>query len=120
MYRSVYILFFACLGFLLMPTQTYACNMSNAPSQKVNTPTSASKKDDCKDACTHQQNKKNHCGNDCNNALCKCPTNSNTSFFYSNSFSFGKTKVYVTPSFLNYETNISKGFYSIWLIPKIG
>lgn len=120
MYRSVYILFFACLGFLLMPTQTYACNMSNAPSQKVNTPTSASKKDDCKDACTHQQNKKNHCGNDCNNALCKCPTNSNTSFFYSNSFSFRKVKVDVTHSFLQYETNISKGFYSIWLIPKIG
>lgn len=118
MYRSAYILFFVCLGFLLMPTQTYACNINDTSSQK--TQAAVSKKDDCKDACSHEQSKKKHCGNDCNNALCKCPTNSNTSFFYSNNFSFGKAKVTITLSFSNYETNISKGFYSIWLIPKIG
>lgn len=116
MYRSVYILLFACLGFLLLPSLTYACKM-----KATSTPnTSASKENACKDMCTHQQSKKNHCGNDCNNALCKCPTNSNTSFFYSNSFSFNRVKVEVVQPFSSFETNISKGFYSIWLIPKIG
>lgn len=120
MYRSVYILLFACLGFLLLPSLTYACKMKAASTQQVHSNTSVSKEDACKDMCTHQQSKKNHCGNDCNNALCKCPTNSNTSFFYSNSFSFDRVKVEVIQSFLPFETNISKGFYSIWLIPKIG
>lgn len=90
--------------------------MEAASTHKVDSKASTSKKD----VCEHKKSEKNHCGNDCSNALCKCPTNSNISFFYSNSISFTKVKVNVSHSFLIDETNISKGFYSIWLIPKIG
>lgn len=116
MFRSAYILFFFCLGFFLMPNKMYACKMEAASTHKVDSKAATSKKDDCE----HKKSEENHCGNDCSNTLCKCPTNSNISFFYSNSFSFTKVKVNVSHSFLNDETNISKGFYSIWLIPKIG
>lgn len=122
MYRHIYILIFACLGFLLMPTQTYACSMEGMKKEKTNSHhTFASKNDDCKDKCSHQNNKKNHCGNDCNNMLCKCPTNCNTTFFHSNSFTFIKSvQPIIETSFSNEESSVSKGFYSIWLIPKIG
>lgn len=100
-----------------MPKPVFACDTTAVGMGKVTSET-ASAIDDCKDVCSHD--KRNHCGNDCNNGLCKCPTNSNSSFYYSTNFTFKSVKTVIETSFSHYETNISKGFYSIWLIPKIG
>lgn len=124
--KKIHILLIVIFGFLLMPSNTFACgnsvgNKTEKHSCKKES-TSKTQKDDCCDS--HNQSKsKNHngCGGKCGHAKCGCTTATNgftatTELnFKNNNFDFSTEK----QKFSNTETFISSGFYSLWLIPKI-
>lgn len=110
------------LGFFLSPTLGYACGTKTEKAcckKEINS--KAEKKDCCNGSNSKDKNKS--CGGKCGHSNCTSSTSVNFSIissyeinFKNNSldFSIEKSKFYHSKTFL------SSGFYSIWLIPKIG
>ena len=119
--KRVYLLVFVIFGFFLMPTVTFACG-SHSEKNSCNKENSANtEKMDCCKNDNHSKNK-NHsgCNGKCGNSNC---TTSSVQFslaffeikFINNNFDFLKKG----QSYFNSNNNLSSGFYSLWLIPKI-
>ena len=109
------------LGFFMLPTLNYACETKSEKSCCKNEMSSKTTEKDC---CKNKQSKdkENSCGGKCGHSNC---TTSSVQFslvffddikFNNNDFDFSSEKL----KFYHSETFISSGFYSIWLIPKIG
>jgi hypothetical protein len=120
--KKFHILLIVVLGFLFMPTVTFACgNNSEKHSCKKETSSKMDKDDCCKDD-SHSKNK-NHegCGGKCSHSKCGCASSCNSSIsinglnLNNKIFNFS----YEKQNFYNSEAFISSGFYSLWLIPKI-
>ena len=108
-------------GFILSPTSSYACGTkSEKTGCKKETVGNTEKKDCCNGK--HSKDKGNSCGGKCDHSNCTTSTVSfslvsfNDFKFNNNNFDFSSEK----QNFYISKTNISAGFYSIWLIPKIG
>lgn len=110
-------------GFLLMPNNSFACENNSSKHSAAKETSSRMDNDDCCKNDSHSKNK-NHdgCGGKCNHSKCACATSCssctvaiNELKFNSNLFNFASEK----QKFHNYETSISSGFNSLWLIPKI-
>lgn len=116
--KKVHILLIVLLGFFLMPTFTFACenNLSkNNPSKETS---SKMDKYDCCKKDSHSKNKnhercsdKCNCASSCSNSFSITGLNLNNTIL---------NFLYQKQNFYNYETSISSGFNSLWLIPKIG
>jgi len=110
------------IGFFLMPTLTYGCEMkSGKPCCNKETSVNKEKKECCKTA--NQTKNKEHkggCNGKCGHSNC---TTSSVQFsiaffeikFKNHNFNFSEQE----QNYFNSETNLSSGFHSIWLIPKI-
>lgn len=114
------------LGIFLIPCSAFACGKKIIKTEKSCCKKEMSSKTDKKDCCegnNHSKNK-NHegCGGKCSHSKCGCTSSCNTSVsinelnFNRNVFNFISEK----QNFYNFETSISSGFNSLWLIPKIG
>ncbi|QIH40177.1 hypothetical protein G7A72_15770 [Flavobacterium sp. Sr18] len=121
--KKFHILLIVVLGFLLMPTVTFACENN---SEKQSCKKEISSKTDKKDCCegdSHSKNRNNKgCGGKCSHSKCGCASSCN-SFVSINELKFNKDIFNFfseKQNFYNYETSISSGFNSLWLIPKIG
>lgn len=125
--KKIHILLIVIFGFLLIPNNTFACENScgNKTKKHICKKETSSKQD--KDSCCNSDGNsktKNHksCGGKCKHSKCACPSVSNGFTLSSelvmknNNFDFSIEK----QKFSNTETFISSGFYSLWLIPKIG
>lgn len=120
--NKFHILVIILFGFLLTPSGIFACERDSAIDTSQKATASESCNSDCCKKDSHSKTK-NHksCGGNCNHSKCGCasPCNSSISIsewsFNPNRFNFYSTK----QNFYNYETNISSGFNSLWLIPKI-
>lgn len=100
-----------------MPTQIFACGLKSHSVEKSRCEISISKSTH-KDHCNSCGSKK--CSGKCKNPLCKCPTsNPNPTLLNQQEFSFLRLKDFNSILFSSHETTVSKGFQSIWLIPKI-
>lgn len=120
--NKFHILVIVLFGFLLMPSSVFACGNNSAKHTSGKEISSNKCNDDC---CKKNDNSKtkNHegCGGKCKHSGCKCASSCNTSNMIMewnsivNHFNFISTE----QNFYNYETNISSGFNSLWLIPKI-
>lgn len=116
--KNIHIFVFVLFGFLLMPSNTFACEKNSAKETS-----SKMCNDDCCKKDSHSKTK-NHegCGDKCSHSKCGCSSSWNTSVSITewnidtNRFNFSSEK----QKFYNHETNISAGFNSLWLIPKIG
>ena len=115
-----YLLLFT-LGFFLLPSVSFACEMkSEKACCKKEVPAKSEKKACCKDAPSDNENKS--CKGKCGHSNCTSTSASSTFailndfVFNSNAFDFSTEK----QKFYNYKTFISSGFSSLWLIPKIG
>jgi hypothetical protein len=116
--NKFHILVIILFGFLLMPSGVFACENNSAKKE-------ASSKT-CNDGCCkkdeHSKNKSHHaCNGKCGHSNCVTTSSQNSAVFFEikfnrNEFSFSEKK----QNFYNYETPISSGFNSVWLIPKIG
>jgi hypothetical protein len=110
------------IGFFLAPTLSYASGTKTEKSCcKKETTSKIEKKDCCNNK--HSQEENNSCGGKCGHSNCTSSSTVNFSIvsyyeinFKNNSFDFSieKSKFHYSKTF------ISSGFYSIWLIPKIG
>lgn len=117
------VLLMVVMGFFLTPGSVYACEMK---SEKSCCSKEASSKGDKKDCCKKDNDSKNKsqdsgCNGKCGHVNC---TTSSVQFslaffeikFRNNNFVFSKKE----QNYIHSETNLSSGFFSIWLIPKIG
>jgi len=121
--NKFHIIVIMLFGFLLMPSITFACENNSVKHSSQREISSKTCDDDCckKDGLSKT---KNHdgCGGKCKNSKCGCASSCNSSTvvfaqlnFNSNPFNFASEKL----KFYNYQTSISSGFNSLWLIPKI-
>lgn len=110
------------LGFFLSPTLSYACgNKTEKSCRKTETTSKTEKKDCCND--NHSKNNDNSCGGKCGHRNCTTSTSVNFSIVSFNDFKFNNNNFDFSLEKQNFyysKTNISSGFTSIWLIPKIG
>jgi hypothetical protein len=107
------------IGFFLMPLITYACGSHSDCCVKKN-PATTEKMDCCKNA-DHSKNKApESCNGNCGHSNCVTASNYGVAFFEIrfkiNNFDFLEKK----QNYFNIKTKLSYGFYSLWLIPKIG
>lgn len=120
--NKFHILVIVLFGFLLMPNGVFACENNSAKHSSRKEISSKTCNGDCCKKDSHSKNKSHEgCGGKCNHSKCGCAFSYNTSVsitewnIETNRFSFSSAK----QKFYNYETNISSGFNSLWLIPKI-
>ncbi|SHK03362.1 hypothetical protein SAMN05444371_0881 [Epilithonimonas mollis] len=122
-YTSVITLF--CLGFFLIPIQSYACSKKSTSTEKKSCSEEKSDKLHDKDSCKHKSDKKCNDGNDCDgnckHSSCRCSTSSSfvsllipidlnitDPFAENKKQKFGFEQAYY-----------SLGYSSIWQPPKI-
>jgi len=125
--KKVYILFLLLtIGFFLIPTSGFACgNNSGNTLHKKEIHSDKKEKDCCAKECcrkTKDSKKEKHdCGGKCNHTNCTTSSLqfsipvSNAFDFQNDIFNFSIEK----PNSYYNEANISDGFTSIWLPPKI-
>lgn len=121
--KRIYLLVLVIFGFFLIPpTVTYACG-SHSEKNSCNKETSAdAEKMDCCKKDTHSKNKNDEgCNGKCGHSNCVTTSIQFSIAFFeikfnSNNFDFSEKN----QNYIHSETNLSSGFYSIWLIPKIG
>lgn len=116
-----YIIVIALAGFLLIPTNNYACETLHHETNQVD---NSSAMGDCQeiDGCGDTSRQCKHgtdCKGKCGNPSCHCPTN-NTNFT-TPYFSLPQLRIILSkPNFSYHDTFFPSGFLSIWLPPKIG
>lgn len=106
------------IGFLLIPVMSYSCEMKVEKSccnKEVSS--STAEKMDC---CKSKNKQSDGCNGKCGHSNCVTISNQFSLVFFemhfkNNNFAFSEKK----QNYFNFNTNISSGFYSLWLIPKI-
>jgi len=123
MIRFIYIALLTLIGFLLTPTDIYACgskseNIENNCTKQSDT---EAEKKECCDTEKEQCNKHGKdCDGKCGNSNCHCPSN-HTNFTIPFLIKFSGIKLIPNkPNFYYQDSFYSSGFISIWLPPKIG
>ncbi len=119
--NKFHILVIVLLGFFLMPTVTFACG-GHSEKNSCNKETSAStEKMDCCKNDNHSKNK-NHdgCNGKCGHSNCVTTSTQFSAVFFeikfnNNNFDFSEKN----QNYFNSKANLSSGFCSLWLIPKI-
>ncbi|SHM32724.1 hypothetical protein SAMN05444366_2902 [Flavobacterium saccharophilum] len=121
--KSIHIFLIVLFGILFVPGNAFACENNSAKHSYKKEISSKTCNDDCCKKDDHSKTK-NHkgCSSKCNHSKCCCVSSTNNSISTtewnnsSNRFNFSSEK----QKFYNFETSISSGFNSLWLIPKIG
>lgn len=118
MTTKFYILLIVIFGFLMMPINTFACGTKSEKScckREIN-------KSSCKKECCKNKSKNKECEGKCGKPTCSVKTISfgiALSFFdevANNTIIIASQK----SQFFDMKTNLSSGFYNIWLPPVIG
>ena len=103
---------------MLIPVLSYSCAMkvekSCCNSEK------SSSTDEKMDCCKSKNKQNEGCNGKCGHSNCVTISNQFSLVFFdiqfkNNNFAFSEKK----QCYFNFNTNISSGFYSLWLIPKI-
>lgn len=115
-----YIMLMVTLGFFLTPILTYACETKIEKSCCENKSSSKSEKKECCKNHSSNKDNDNSCGGKCGHSNCTTTSAHLSLLFFEdlkliNNFDFSNEK----QNFYDAETNLSSGFHSIWLIPKI-
>ena len=120
MVKKLFIAVTLVFGFFLMPTTSYACGTKTV---KACCKKEVSSKIEKKQCCTtnNSKNKTNDCGGKCGHANCTTSTVA-FSIISVNEIEFKNYNfelIGVKPKFYSLKSFISKGFTSVWLLPKI-
>ncbi|MEO8236912.1 MAG: hypothetical protein ABI576_02305 [Flavobacterium sp.] len=126
MIKKIYILFFLLtIGFFLIPISSFACGNNTMKTSHKKEITSKEKNCCTKECCkkTKDSKKEKHnCNGKCNHTNCTTSSSLQFSIPTSNDFELQNTTfnflIEKSGSYYN-EANISDGFTSIWLPPKI-
>ena len=124
MNRFLYIVLFTLVGFLINPSEVYACGTNSVKIEKTCCKEQLSSNKESKSCCdsTSTDNEDNSCNGKCGNSNCTATASVGFSLlvyseieFTSNNFDFSTKKA----KFFHSENLLSDGYSSIWLIPKI-
>ncbi len=123
MKRVQLLLLFVAIAFFMIPALAVACEMK---SEKPCCTKEISSKSDKKECCEKTSDSKNkslygNCNGKCGHSNCVTSSVQFSAVFFeikfkNNNFDFSEKE----QNYIHSETNLSSGFYSIWLIPKIG
>ena len=124
--KKYYFILLFVLGMFLMPSNVMACgkDLGKSSCKKEVSSTKKEKKSCCGSDNSKQKDQKG-CEGNCGHSKCGCSSTCPTSsvsllseiIFKNNMFSYSSIE---KVKFSNLTPSISDGFYSIWLIPKIG
>ncbi|MEC3875205.1 hypothetical protein [Chryseobacterium salviniae] len=114
-----------CLGFFLIPTQSYACSKKSTRTEQASCEKEHSKKSEHKSSCKDKSCKKckdgHDCGGNCKHSSCRCGASTTSlnlpiviELKAKNLFAAAKKQ-----KFGFKQAYYSSGFFSIWLPPKI-
>lgn len=112
-------------GFILTPQGSYGCGTKSCKSEKNCCAKSKSTSKDKKSCCQNiNKNKKNEtggCGGTCGHRSCSCPTTHITFIIPFNTIIKNKYNHFIfnNQPFVRKEIQLSSGFLSIWIPPKI-
>ena len=119
------ILVMLIFGIFLMPQVTFACEMKSKKSccNKEMSTSNSDKMDCCKSVNKSNSNNNDHeggCNGKCGHSNCVTTSIQFSVVFFeiqfkNNNFAFSEKK----QNYFKSDTNLSSGFYSLWLIPKI-
>jgi hypothetical protein len=118
--KRIYLIVLVIFGFLLMPTVTFACG-SHSEKNSCNKNSANTEKMDCCKNDNHSKNKNNEgCNGKCGHSNCVTTSTQFSVVFFeiqfnNSNFAFSDKK----SNYFNSEDNLSSGFSSLWLIPKI-
>jgi len=113
------------IGFFLMPTLTYSCEMKSKKSccNKEISSSNIEKMDCCKNINHSKSKDKDHeggCNGKCGHSNCVTTSSQFIAAIFEIKFSYNKLILSKKESnYFDSKTHISSGFYSLWLIPKI-
>lgn len=119
--KKIHLLLIVLLGFLLMPTITFACgDHSQKDSCNKNSSANTEQMDCCKNDSQSKNTKHNGCNGKCGHSNCVTTSLQYSLVFFeikfkNTNFAFSEKK----QNYFNSNTNLSSGFHSLWLIPKI-
>ncbi|WP_163393560.1 hypothetical protein [Flavobacterium limi] len=120
--RKIFLLLLFILGFLLMPNNAMSCNKSlKTDSHKEMSSMKVKEHSCCKSS--YSKNKKHNCdGGKCTHTKCGCSSSCSVflSFTEVNTSDFTIEIAFTIQKFPNFQTLVSTGYGSLWLIPKIG
>nr|WP_315143465.1 hypothetical protein [uncultured Flavobacterium sp.] len=108
-------------GFLLMPNNSFGCENNSAKQTSSKETSSKMEKEDCCKNDNHSKNKKGEgCNGKCGHSNCVTTSTQFSVVFFeiqfnNSNFAFSEKK----SNYFNSEDNLSSGFSSLWLIPKI-
>lgn len=123
--KKIFLLLLFILGFLLMPNNAMACkNKSFKSTLHKEISSKKNKEQQCCDKSSHSKNNNHNCdGGKCGHSKCVCPS-SYLVFLFCNEVNASDDDVVVIAfkmqKFPNFQTLLSTGYGSLWLIPKIG
>lgn len=119
--NKLHFLTIVLFGFLLMPSDTFACGKNSEKSSCSKETSANTEKMDCCKNDNHSKNK-NHdgCNGKCGHSNCVTTSTQFSVVFFeiqfnNSNFDFSEKK----SNYFNSEDNLSSGFSSLWLIPKI-
>ena len=105
-----------------MPNNAMACTSKASKCTSHKEMSSKNAKEHSCDKSSHSKNNNHNCDGKCKHSKCVCPSLSLVSFLYSevNTSVMNIEFVTSTQRFPNFQTVLSTGFGSLWIIPKIG
>jgi hypothetical protein len=119
------VLLIATIGFFLIPMSGYSCEMKSkkACCDKEMSSSDGEKMDCCKNMSHSKSKDKDHegaCNGKCGHSNCVTTSAHYSAAFFEikfnhSNFAFSEKE----SNYFNSKTNLSSGFYSLWLIPKI-
>lgn len=121
--KRFHIVLIIILGIFLMPNSAFACGKESAKKEKSCCRKEKSESPTEKKSCCGEDDRsKKECGGKCGHSNCTSTSNIYFSIITFNEIEIKNNLCVVNDkkqSFFHNEVNISSGFYSLWLIPKI-
>ena len=120
---SIFVLL--CIGFLILPSKTYACNKKTAKTEirsySNDHSSKTEKKDCCKTKSCKRDSEHNDCNGKCKHSSCRCSTSS-SSLTLPIPIDLKTTNHFATTKKQKFgfkQAYYSSGYSSIWQPPKI-
>ena len=121
--KKIFLLLLFVSGFLLMPNNAMVCNSKSSKSASHKEMSAKTGKGQCCDKSSHSKNNNHNCdGGKCGHSKCVCSSSCSV-FLFRSETSASSSAVAIpltTQKFPNFQTVLSAGYGSLWLIPKIG
>jgi hypothetical protein len=120
--KKIFLLLLFVLGFLLVPNTAMACKSKSMKHISHKKMASKNTKEQCCNSSSHSKNNNHNCGDGkCSHSKCVCNSSCSVFLFFSevNTSTLTVETTVTMQQFPNFQTLLSSGYGSLWLLPKI-